>query len=81
MPVKDSVVELRTRMARMLSIVEITSQRNHPVPEYISITSISERYDERSRQARADSGCEETWEELSIDALAIIWTVINSTVE
>lgn len=33
-PVKDSVFELRTRMARMLSIVEITSQRNNPVLEY-----------------------------------------------
>lgn len=33
-PVKDSVFELRTRMARMLSIVEITSQRNNPVSEY-----------------------------------------------
>ncbi|XP_018313322.1 ras-related protein Rab-3 [Mycetomoellerius zeteki] len=30
-PVKDSVFELRTRMARMLSIVEITSQRNNPM--------------------------------------------------
>jgi len=34
MPVKDSVFELRTRMARLLSIVEITSQKNNPVSEY-----------------------------------------------
>jgi hypothetical protein len=32
-PIEDSVFELRTRMARMMSIVEITSQRNDLVPE------------------------------------------------
>lgn len=33
-PVEDSVFELRTRMARMLSIVEITTQKNNMVSEY-----------------------------------------------
>jgi len=36
-PIEDSVFELRTRMARMMSIVEITSQRNDLVPELESI--------------------------------------------
>lgn len=55
-PVEDSVFELRTRMARMLSIVEITSQKNNMVSEYrlSRYVSIAFRAKENLRETKRE---------------------------
>lgn len=40
-PVKDSVLELRTRMTRLMSIVDITPHSKLPVPACVSFVAIT----------------------------------------
>lgn len=74
-PVKDSVFELRTRMARMLSIVEITSQKNNTVYRNIDSDTSLLRFERRDKK-RAREYIE--WSSIkTLHVRAIILTIYN----
>lgn len=51
-PVEDSVFELRTRMARLLSIVEITSQKNNMVSEISTLDMYLLRFKQEKNRGK-----------------------------